>query len=529
LGHPVSIRALGDALGIAVIVWGIIFIGSTRIQEWTRAVAVALDALPRGSQNQLIFGSAALVAAGVISHKLRAHYLIGTHAFDLGFFSNICWNTAHGQWFFSSILERNFMAVHANWILWPLSLIYRFYSSATVLLVAQVFLIVLAIPVLWKTTQSITGTFAGGALACFLFISSPYIGHSLANDFHPDVWQIPCLFAALWAWHHNKPTLLMVAAVSALLAKEDVSVVLCGFALFLFIQKRWRIPGGVLFVLATGALLFQTRVFIPQFLDGNQQSVLFSRYSHLGGSFQEMGENLWRHPGVYINAFFYDPAKFARFAGYFLPTAGLCFFAPLFIIPPVISVLPHLLSHAFTQLSLADIYALPSQPFIFIGAAYGAKRLLTRLDGRQTNILVGVLFIVGGIGIFRTPSYYRATTSSRVHAFQEMARLIPPDVSLAAQQNIFPHFDGRRYIQLFPIRTAMPDLQTRVLDNPEYVACDRVGKSSPCSGAVLAGDIAALEKNVSYKKIFEREDFILFQRIVDEPFRWRQAKEEYGL
>jgi uncharacterized membrane protein len=137
--------------------------------------------------------------------------------------------------------------------------------------------------------------------------------------------------------------------------------------------------------------------------------------------------------------------------------------------------------------------------------------------------------VVGGVGIYQSPSYYRLSRPERVQAFREMSRLIPPDASLVAQQNIYPHFDGRQTIQIFSIRTAMPYLQTRVLENPDYVACDRVGNSSPFSSAVITADIADMEKNPGYEKIYERENFLLFKRRADESPRWRPAKEEYGL
>jgi uncharacterized membrane protein len=495
LGHSVSIRALGDVVGVGIAVMGGVLLLSRSFQAVCADIAASLEALPAQTQRRLMFAGVGLFVAGVISHKLRAHSMIDTHAFDLGFFSNICWNTAHGRWFFSSMLERNFIAVHTNWILWPLSVFYRLVPGAPILLIAQAVLLAAAIPILWRMTQSITGSYTAGAIAAFLFMSSPTLGQVFSNDFHPDIWQVPCLFASLWAWRQNKPVLLLLTAMGALLAKEDVSVVLCGYAIFLAAQKNWRTTGIILFLLSAVVLVIQTRFFIPHFLDENQQSVLFSRYTHLGNNFQEMGRNIFLQPSVYVRAFFYDPAKFIRFACYFLPVAGLTLLSPLFLIPPFISVVPHLLSHAFTQLSLADIYALPSQPFIFIGAAYGAKRLLERLDPRRTVFLAGLLLVVGGVGIYQSPSYYRLSRPERVQAFREMSRLIPPDASLAAQQNIYPHFDGRQTIQIFSIRTAMPYLQTRVLENPDYVACDRVGNSSPFSSAVITADIADMEKN----------------------------------
>lgn len=522
-GINISIRAIGDPIGIVCALIGIAILISKSLQEKVIRLASSLDELSNGQQQKLLFVATFFYVAGVISHKLRAQVVMGTHAFDLGFFSNICWNTLHGDWFYSSILERNFMAVHVNWILWPLSVFYRLFSGAEVLLVAQAVMVAMVVPILWRTAQKITGSFTGGLMASLLFVSSPYIGHTISNDFHPDVWLLPCLFLAVSAWCDKKPARLIFFGLLSLLAKEDVSVVLCGFGAFLLLQKNWRLTGLLLLSASIGIFLFHTQFFIPRFLEGGHTSILYSRYSFLGNNFQEMARNLFMNPMVYARAFLYEPTKFWRFACYFFPVAGLTFLSPLFLIPPILSVMPHLFSQASTQLSLADIYSLPSQAFIFIGAVLGANKLLGTIGRRRVVHLAGFLLIIAGGGIFRSPRYFRSEKPERIRAFHELKSLVPLDVPVAAQQNLLPHFDCRRFIQLFPLRTAMSGLQTKVLENPDYIVCDRIGNALPWNEIDLGSAIAEMEQNSDYEKIFERENFVLFKRSRSEELRWRAS------
>lgn len=520
-GQKISVRAMGDFLGFMMVGLGLFLFFSKKGQQRILQYAEELDQLSPSHQNRVMWMGVGIYLVGVLSHKLRAQYNISTHAFDLGFFSNICWNTAHGNWFFCSELERNFMAVHVNWILWPLSFFYRFFPGATVLLVAQAVILVATVPIFWKLTQQITGKFSAGALVSLLFLSSPYINHVISNDFHPDVWQVPCLMAALWAWKNQRHGWILIFSLLALLAKEDVSVVLCGFGIFLMLQPKMRATGLILFLLSLGAFIFHVHFFTPRFVDGGGNSLLFSRYPLLGNNVQEILHTLILNPLRLAEALVYDPSKYGRLACYLLPMGGLSLLSPLLLIPPFISVLPHLLSQASTQLSLADIYSLPAQAFLFVGAVIGAQRMVTRYGEGLLPRLIAVLFVVAGFGIYNSPRYFRSQNPIRIAAFSELRSLVPDDASVAAQQNLQPHFDCRRYIQLFPLGNSMVSLQHRNLENPEYVVADRIGNALPYDGVHLKVAIQSLEENPSYEKIFERENFLLFKRRSEEPLRWK--------
>lgn len=520
LGVSLSLRALGNGLAGALVLLGIGFLTVPRWRRWGAGLIAGLEALPTRGKRVLLLSFVSFCALGIISHKLRAHYELGTHAFDLGFFSNICWNTAHGDWFFSSMIERNFMAIHVNWILWPLSVFYAGGGGAWILLIAQALFVAMAAPFLGWAVERVTGSFTAGGIAAGLYLCSPYIGHAVLNDFHPDTWQLPCLAAALWAWRCEKRRAVIAFGALALLAKEDVSFVLAGFGIFLTLKPRWRWTGAILIGLAVGALLFHLKLFIPRFVEGSS-TMLAGRYYLLGESLEEIIRNIFLSPERLWSALVYRPDKYWRLFSMVFPTGGLALLAPTLLIPPLISVAPHVLSQASTQLQLADIYAIPTQPFVFLAAAFGVKKLMD--DPRRRRFLPYVAsasLIVGGFGILNTPRAYRFQPPERIAAFQKLQKLVPSDASIAAQQNLYPHFDTRRFAQLFPIGISMPELQSVYLANPDYVAADRIGNALPYTGVELSDRIAAMEVNPSYEAVFEEENFVLFKRTTDEEPRW---------
>ena len=165
---------------------------------------------------------------------------------------------------------------------------------------------------------------------------------------------------------------------------------------------------------------------------------------------------------------------------------------------------------------------MPSQPFIFIGAAVGLKRLLQHPKAaRAHRLLAAGGLIIAGIGVFQSPRYYHATTENRMNAFRELKKTIPPNASVAAQQSLVPHFDTRRAIQLFPMSLTMGTLQSRYLANPAYIVCDQFGNSIPFDSDGLRNAIGTVRQEKKYKEIFNKEGFLVFQRIADEPPVWK--------
>src|SRR5262249_5820188 len=157
-------------------------------------------------------------------------------------------------------------------------------------------------------------------------------------------------------------------------------------------------------------------------------------------------------------AFLYEPTKYARAVSMLLPGGALGLLAPAWLFPAAFSLLPHILSQAQTQLSLAEIYSIPTQPFVIFASALGARRVWERRPSAKP-FLVGLAFVCAGVGIINTPRFFKFQPEKKIEAFHRMAALVPEEASVAAQQNLFPHFDARERIQIFPVGFSLIPLQ----------------------------------------------------------------------
>lgn len=389
---------------------------------------------------------------------------------------------------------------------------------------AQALFMTATLPVVFAVGRHILARPTAGLMAALLFACSPYFLHSLSNDFHPDSWQMPFLALAIFFFLKEKPVALVLSCLVALLAKEDVSVVVCGFALFLAFKPGWRPTAVVLMALSLLVFFLEIHFLVPHYSGGQNDSILLNRYSHLGGSFGAIARNAIVRPWIFTGNLVGDPLKYWRLFCYLLPGMGLALFAPSYLLPVVVSVLPHLLSQSSTQLSLADIYAMPSEAFLLAGSCVGAVRLMRRFPSLRPWTLAGAALITAGLGVQMSPRFCRNLPVVRLSAFRELRRLIPVNASLAAQQTLEPHFSERRFVQIFPMGFSSPEFEIRYFTNPDFVACDRIGNTFPYDRERLSLSIAALEQDSRYEKIFDRESFLVFRRRTKEPLQWRERE-----
>jgi uncharacterized membrane protein len=342
-------------------------------------------------------------------------------------------------------------------------------------------------------------------------MTSKTFSHSIGNDFHPDMWLLPCLMASLWFRAKGQRAAMVAVAAIALLAKEDVSVILSGYALFLMIRREERAWGFALLVIALGAFAFHVGYFIPKFIESKHTTLLAGRYHFLGDSFSDMALNLVRKPDVWLKALLYHPVKYVTFAMHMFPVGWLTVLSPTFLLPPVISAMPHILSQASTQLDLVDIYALPFLPFIFVGAAASWRKHHAGRFLSQRGIVVAVACLIAGIGVMTSPRSFRSETRQRRSAFAALKKMVPPSASVAAQQNLYPHFDTREIVGLFPNECTAPELQRRRWSHPDYVIADRLGNPSPFPRELRDASITSMETNPDYEKVFDEQNFMLFR------------------
>lgn len=196
--------------------------------------------------------------------------------FDLGIYSNVAFNTAHGRPFYSSILAHSHLGEHFSPITGLFAPLYALHPSVYWLFGAQA-LSFAAVPlVLWKVARGLVPdqprAFAYALGLSLLWGIYPPMAAAMRFPFHPSSLAAPWVllaffFARQGDWRRAVPVLLLL-----LTFKESLSLVWIGLGLHLLVQagpfQRRRIGPGILLVLGgLAASLLMLKGVIPHFRD----------------------------------------------------------------------------------------------------------------------------------------------------------------------------------------------------------------------------------------------------------------------
>ncbi|TDJ53704.1 MAG: DUF2079 domain-containing protein, partial [Nitrospina sp.] len=157
--------------------------------------------------------------------------------------------------------------------------------------------------------------------------------------------------------------------------------------------------------------------------------------------------------------------------------------------------------------SLAIYYATPVIPFLFISMVYGLHNLHVKfLKGhkrRLVQVCVALLVVSvanSALWNYLSPAKLKIT---RHHTLaRQMAKSIPPEVSLSAQGSLIPHIQRRAAIKQFPEQWRQA----------QYVALDTRGNTFPLGEQEYQIELSHLKSHERYDLVYEEDGVLLFQR-----------------
>jgi uncharacterized membrane protein len=411
--------------------------------------------------------------------SIHKHLAIDSHP-DLGIFDNALWNTLHGRPLYSSILGRNFLGEHVAPILILLAPIYRLFPSPSTLLVVQSFALALAaVPVFWVADEHLGRGPALVLLAAY-FVNRAILGAAFF-DFHEIALAVPMLSFAFYCSERGRDALLVILLIVAVLCKEEVALVVSAFGVYLGLRRGWgRLP-IVLIALGTFVFMFEYQVVLPFFR--GRPAPYIDRYGYLGDTPGSIVASILAHP-LSLAAAILRPPKIEYFLLLFGSVAFIPFLSPL----PMIPVLPTLgriaLSGLPPEYSMDFHYSAELVPFLFFSTVFGMEKILRWIEeprgraflegflGRDALrwlppveiVTAAVLVASGSLG--RNP--LRVVSGGRVMSdaagVARLARQVPPDARIAADDTLVAHFSRRRHISILPI-----------LGDADYVLMDFAG------------------------------------------------------
>jgi uncharacterized membrane protein len=373
--------------------------------------------------------------------------------FDLAIFSQITWNILDGS-IYSSILGVTFLGNHLNLILFLLAPIYRLFSTPLALLLFQTIFIGLGVIPLYLLARNILGkSFA--FIFSLIYLTYPALHFVNRYEFHPVVFVTCFLLFMFYYFEKSKFGLFSCFMFLSLLCKENISLVICFFGLYvLFFYKRgWK---WCLLPLITGSLWFIAAVkLMPYFNKGTLG--ISGIYSHLGDSIPGVIFNIIKNPFILMEYIFTE-ANMKFLFQLLLPLAFLSLFAPkiLFIAFPFF--LQQLLSQRITDQSIHYHYTAKLIPFLFIAAIYGTRVVLkSKLINRNKGFLFVLLLatpLISNINFGFLPklpgnfsSVYKMEDID--YAKQKLIDAVPKESAVAATFEFLPKLSHRQELYSF--------------------------------------------------------------------------------
>lgn len=415
-------------------------------------------------------------------------------AMDLGIFTQVVSRSAHGEWFDSTIHPPTYLGDHFSPAVLALTLPYRLQPSPlTLIALLQVALALGAWPVYRLARVWLPPAWSLGAAAAYLI--SPFTQNLALFEFHFIAFAVPVLLAAANAYARRHLGPFLVWCTLGLLVREDIALVVGGFALLAVLERRpwrWVLWPGVAAAVWLPAAFAVIRAFGAS---GNYKFVLY--YAWLGATPRAMLETAVLQPWRWI-AMLLRPANLVTAAGLLLPFAFLPLLARAALVLAAGPALQMFLgAPGGGDLVLRTQYSALFLPGLWLAAVMAIPRLpeckLAAAFGRQRGLVIAVItaaVVYGSLTLGPLPGTLRLILRQGWRNEMALARralvaAVPPDASVAAAYSFLPHIAGRTATvsslnyafigrqQLSTVAYALPsDTQYLLLDLEEFLTYD---------------------------------------------------------
>lgn len=468
---------------------------------------------------------AGLYAARVIDLELTQHRSLQTGAYDLGIYTNILWQSLHGNLLGCSFIKGGTHAsAHYDPILILLSPTMLLHRGAETLIVLQgVWVASAAIPVYLLAART-TGRLLGVVFA-LVFLAHPALHGPSTFDFHSMSLSIPFVVWAVFFLERGSLKAYAVSIALLLLCREDMAIA-AGCIGFYAMAIHGRVRLGVATIIAAGMWLAGVKLFAmpdPALLmaDSEHSYEYGSYFSGLAGSggIGGMIASVFANP-VYLLSHLFNEKRVLYILVLLVPLA----FTPLFggrrWVLLGYGMIFVLLASREAVFTVGYHYAATALPALFAVAPAGAKRLArflersrriapeTTLAGVGAAMLVAGLLVSSAFGALLPNASFKAgfyplvrelspQQEAQYRALLELTRDIPPDAPLTASGFTLPHLATRQ--RLFH----MPDV-----DDAEWVVVrtPRLPRHESSGVRALRAD------RETWELVGEREGIAVFRR-----------------
>lgn len=413
----------------------------------------------RGRTIYLVIGSFLLAYLFV---SLTLHYRYNTTDADLAIYAQHVWFLSQGDFLGYGGTFKDFnifgdhLILHFFWI----SLLYKVWESASVLIIIQTLAIILsALPLWWFAKERLKDSWSALLLITAYLL---FYGYQAAQvfPFHGAALSTVFISFTLWFVYKKRWRWYFLFLILAFGAKEDVSTFGFVLGIYLFFFSSERKIGLATSILSAIYFYISLFMIIPFFTQGRP-------YAY----FVEQQNSKFYNPLVLIKDFFYPWVKTRTLFTLF----GSFGFLPLLAPTITFLALPFLLAR-FTNPTIQRWlpwmhYSANQGPILAFASVVGLEnlnRFLEKLNKLRFLVrnppyfyrvyLSLTLLLTIGIGLFYrmplyqllNPRFYQTPLSTET--INQALKLIPadPNISVATQSGLLPHLSLRRKIYMYP-------------------------------------------------------------------------------
>ncbi|TSC76502.1 MAG: hypothetical protein G01um101431_635 [Parcubacteria group bacterium Gr01-1014_31] len=407
----------------------------------------------RDSHAGLLLAAAAALWLAVVFVAAQWKYAnLRYTAMDLGIFTQVVARSADGDWFGSTIHPPTYLGDHFSPALAVLTLPYRLVPSPLTLVFALQLSLALGAWPLYRLARTALPPL--GALAVGLaYLLSPFTQNLALFEFHFIAFSVPVLLAAANTFARKKLPAFSGWCLAALLIREDVALVVLGFAVLALLQRRpWRwvlVPG-----VAAAAWLPAALVIIRAAgVSGSYK--FFAYYAWLGDTPAAMLQTIFLRPWRWL-AMLLRPPNVITAAGLLLPFAFLPLFSPAALALAALPALQMFLgAPGGGDLVLRTQYSALFLPGLWLAAILAIPRLprskLAAIVGRQGGLAIAVVtaaVVYGGLTLGPLPGTLRLMVRQgwqheSALARRALAAAMPQTGGVAAAYPLLPQVAGR--------------------------------------------------------------------------------------
>ncbi|MDY7041493.1 MAG: DUF2079 domain-containing protein, partial [Chloroflexota bacterium] len=415
-----------------------------------------------------------------------------------------------------------------------LSSLYWLWADPRLLFTVQTaFLAASALPLYSLARDKTNSPLIAAVLSVAYLVYLP-LHHITMFEFHPSVLMVPFLFLTLLGVERRSWRTYWLGLGLALTCRVDAA--LAGLALGAYLLLiRERRQGLLTIGVCLAWLMLDFNLITPwvkQLYDFRSPDLLARRFGEVGGGPWGLIVHFLIRPGEAI-APLLDREKLQTVFDLLVPLGFLPLLSPGLALPAVPILIINLLAKSEWQSTIRAHYMAPVLPFLFAATAsaigWVARRRRWKDHPAATSLALVVLVNTVLIAVFFSPYppgkqfYWADYHQPSVHEanLRRVISLIPKEVVVCAQSDIFPHLSHRQDIYVFPF-----------IADAEYVIVDldATAEKSPSGFHTFYARVEALLERPDFGVVASQGGVILLQRGADRSKlpALRQALDAYG-